>query len=184
MELVSFSVAVSGNDVELSWITATETNNSHFEIQRSIDGAGFERIGDVAGNGTTTEIHHYIFKDHNLTAGKYYYRLKQFDLSGTFEFSNIIEANILSPNKFDLMQNYPNPFNPATTINFTIPEKVNVNLKIYDVMGNEIATLVNEEKTAGKHSIEFDATRLASGTYFYKLQAGGKTEVRKMLLIK
>jgi hypothetical protein len=184
VELISFSADVSGNDVLLSWMTATETNNSHFEIQRSIDGTVFERIGNVAGNGTTTETHHYTFKDNNLTAGKYYYRLKQFDLNGTFEFSNVIEANIISPDKFELLQNYPNPFNPSTTINFSILKNEFVNLKVFDVMGNEVAELVNEEKSAGLHSIEFDASGFASGTYFYKLQAGGRTEVKKMLLLK
>ena len=184
VELASFSAIVSGSDVLLSWITATETNNSHFEVQRSVDGTGFERIGTVTGYGTTTEIHHYAFDDNNITSGKYYYRLKQVDFSGSIEFSDVIEANVLSPKKSELSQNYPNPFNPSTTINFTLPEKENVNLKIYDVMGNEVVLLLNEEKESGHHSIDFDATGLASGTYFYKLQAGTKTEVRKMILLK
>lgn len=184
VELVSFSAIVSGDDIELSWITATETNNSHFEIQRRIDGAGFERIGTVAGNGTTTEIHYYTFEDNNLISGKYYYRLKQIDFRGTFEFSNIIEANIISPDKFELSQNYPNPFNPSTTIKYSVPVSEFVTLKVYDVLGNQVAALVNEQNAAGSYEVEFNAAELSSGTYFYKLQAGNKVETRKMMLLK
>jgi hypothetical protein len=184
VELASFSATVSGSEVLLSWITATETNNALFEIQRSVDGKSFARIGTVTGNGTSTETNYYSFEDKNLSTGKYFYRLKQVDFSGTFEFSNVIEANIFTPDKFELSQNYPNPFNPSTTINFKIPEKEYVTLKVYDIMGNEVALLLSKELESGNHSIDFEATRLASGTYCYKLQAGNKIETRKMLLIK
>jgi len=184
VELVSFIANVFGNDVSLSWMTATEVNNSHFEIQRSTDGVGFERIGIVQGKGTTSEVQYYSFEDRELAKGKYYYRLKQVDFSGVFEFSNIVEAEIVTLINFELAQNYPNPFNPSTTIKFSIPATEFVTLKVYDVMGNEVAELLNEEKSTGSHSVELNASKLASGTYFYKLQAGVKTEVRKMLLLK
>ena len=184
VELVSFVASVSGNNISLGWITATEANNSHFEIQRSLDKIAFDRIGTVTGNGTTTETRHYTFEDRNLIAGKYYYRLKQVDYNGTFEFSNVIETDVVTVNSFELSQNYPNPFNPSTTINFSISKDEFVSLKVFDVMGKEVTTILNEQKSAGTHSIEFNASELASGTYFYKLQAGNKTSVRKMLILK
>jgi len=95
-----------------------------------------------------------------------------------------VEEDGRQPSVFSLEQNYPNPFNPSTTIKFNIPEQEFVTLKIYDVMGNEVAVLLNEEKQAGSHSIDFDASRLASGTYFYKLQAGNNIETKKMILLK
>jgi len=95
-----------------------------------------------------------------------------------------VEDNNQTPMEFNLEQNYPNPFNPSTTIKFNIPEQEFVSLKIYDVMGNEVEVLLNEDKQAGSHNIEFDASRLASGTYFYKLQAGSYVDIKKMVLLK
>lgn len=95
-----------------------------------------------------------------------------------------VDDDKLLPVEFSLEQNYPNPFNPSTTISFTIPQKEVVTLKIYDLMGEEVAVILNEEKPAGSYSIEFNAGKLASGTYFFKLQAGNNIETRKMLLVK
>jgi len=186
VELVSFSYVIrSQKDVELSWITATETNNQGFEILRFAqnDKNGWSKVGFVPGHGTTTETSFYSFIDKGLSGGKYFYRLKQIDYDGSFEFSNVIEVEIGSPDEFFLSQNYPNPFNPTTKIKFTIPSNVNgemsnVRLKVYDVLGNEIATLVNEEKTAGEYEVEFnnhsdEGRNLPSGVYFYQLIAGG-----------
>jgi Secretion system C-terminal sorting domain len=88
------------------------------------------------------------------------------------------------PNQFDLFQNYPNPFNPSTIINYEIPKYSFVTLKVFDILGREIAILVNEAKPAGKYSITFDATNLSSGIYFYRITAGNFSSVKKMLLIK
>ena len=184
VELASFAANVSGSTVSLSWMTATEVNNSHFEIQRSIDGIGFEQIGTVSGHGTTSEVQYYSFEDKELYEGKYFYRLKQVDFDGAFEFSDVVDVDVISPNQFELKQNYPNPFNPSTIISFSIPQNEFVQLSIYDVMGNEVTTLLNEQKSAGTYSIEFDAAGLASGTYFYKLRSGSNFEIRKMILIK
>ena len=188
VELTSFEASVSNNDVELKWTTETETNNQGFEIQRSLtptpsqrEGAldNWRTIGFVNGNGTTTEPQAYSFNDGNIASGKYQYRLKQIDFNGTFEYSNTIEVDISLPEKFSLEQNYPNPFNPSTSIQYAIPQNVRgkrqeVSLKVYDVLGNEIATLVNEEKPAGSYEVEFQSTvgshQLASGIYFYQLK--------------
>jgi hypothetical protein len=184
VELVSFSTFVTGNSVQLNWQTATETNNSGFAIERSRDNATFSQVGFVPGFGTTTEPKSYSYTDNLVQSGIYYYRLRQVDYDGSTEYSNTIEAEISNPQKFELVQNYPNPFNPSTTIKFTIPEKEFVSLKVYDVMGNEVSVLLNEEKEDGTHTIEFNASNLASGTYFYKLQAGNFIEIKKMLLLK
>jgi len=184
VELVSFGASVNENSVTLSWITATELNNSGFEVQRSNESEVWENIGFVRGNGTTTEINYYSFTDENLEEGSYAYRLKQVDLDGTYEFSNIVNVDITTPIEFELSQNYPNPFNPSTTINFSIPEGSQVSLKIYNSLGQEIKTLVNSFMEAGVHTVNFNAVGLNSGLYFYRLDAGEFTQVRKMTLIK
>ncbi|WP_304129941.1 T9SS type A sorting domain-containing protein [Ignavibacterium album] len=192
VELVSFTANVNENDVILNWNTATETNNSGFQIERSenleAEHAVWEMVGFVSGSGTTTEPTSYSFTDKHLSSGKYQYRLKQIDFDGTFEYSSIIEVEITSPTSFALEQNYPNPFNPSTKIRFNIPdvgsELAQTTLKVYDVLGNEVAILVNEEKPSGRYEIEFDASSLTSGVYFYRLQSGSFIETKKMILLR
>ncbi len=184
VELISFSVSVSGSNIELNWQTATETNNSGFEIERSLDNLNFSEIGFVPGSGTTTEPMNYNYSDNSVGSGKYYYRLKQVDYDGSFDYSNVVYVEIGLPSEFSLEQNYPNPFNPSTKISFTIPTKEFVSLKVYDIMGNEVTKLVNEEMPAGSYSKYFNASGLSSGTYFYKLQAGNKIQTQKMILMK
>ena len=189
VELTSFTADVSENDVLVEWITATETNNQGFEIQRRDYGNEFAAIGFVEGNGTTTQTHSYSYTDKNLNGGKYYYRLKQIDFDGSYEYSNVIEVSVNIPTVFSLEQNYPNPFNPATIIKYSIPENSYVTLKIYDILGDEIETLVNEEKPAGTYELEFnshssDVRNLTSGVYFYQLKAGSFVETKKMVLLK
>jgi hypothetical protein len=197
VELISFTALQSENNILLEWQTATETNNQGFEVQRSFRGSEFEPIAFVNGNGTTTEVHAYSYTDNNLKEGSYSYRLKQVDFDGTFEYSNVVEVNEAAPAVFALDQNYPNPFNPSTKIKFTVPtppissplvkgrtKEGFVTLKVFDILGNEVATLVNEEKTPGKYVVEFNATNLPSGIYFYKLQAGSFIETKKMILLK
>jgi len=184
VELVSFKASTNENSVKLRWITATELNNSGFEILRSSEAEVWEKIGFVRGNGTTTEINHYAFTDENLQEGSYTYRLKQVDLDGTYEYSSIVNVDIITPIEFELSQNYPNPFNPSTTIKFSIPEGSQVSLKIYNSLGQEIKALVNRFMEAGVYTVNFDAVGLNSGMYFYKLNAGEFNQVRKMTLIK
>lgn len=192
VELVSFNAGVSNNNVILNWSTASETNNMGFEIQRSTDNTDFFTIGFVNGNGTTTEPKEYSYTDNNITPGKLFYRLKQVDFDGTFEYSNVVEVEYVGPTEYALNQNYPNPFNPSTIISYSIPGSEFVTIKIYDMLGNEVAVLVNEERPAGTHKIEFNSTALSSGTYFYRIQAGDPStgsgrsfvETRKMILLK
>uniref|UniRef100_A0A7V2ZM15 T9SS type A sorting domain-containing protein n=1 Tax=Ignavibacterium album TaxID=591197 RepID=A0A7V2ZM15_9BACT len=189
VELTSFAAIANGNNVELNWSTATETNNSGFEIQRSQMSEvksqnSWQSIGFVNGKGTTSEPQYYSFTDKNLNAGTYTYRLKQVDFDGSFEYSNEIEVDVLSPDKFVLEQNYPNPFNPTTIISWQSPISGYQTLKVYDILRNEVVTLVNEYKEAGKYKIEFDASNIPSGIYYYKISAGSFSDVKKMMVIK
>ena len=183
VELVSFTASVNGNQIDLLWQTASETNNSGFDVQRMKDN-DWETIGFVPGFGTSTERHTYTFTDQNIALGIYYYRLKQIDYDGSYNYSNIVEVNVIAQLNFYLAQNYPNPFNPTTSISFQIPNSQHVTLKIYNELGVEVAILVDEVKSAGSYDIKYDALLLPSGVYFYQLQAGTFFETKKMLLIK
>ena len=184
VELTNFSANTNNGLVVLNWATATETNNQGFEVQRRTAETEYSSIGFVEGHGTTTETHNYSFTDRNAQAGVTYYRLKQVDYDGTFEYSPVVEVNIAAPLAFNLEQNYPNPFNPSTNIVYSIPENGNVRLSVYNVVGEEVALLVNETKAAGNYTIEFNASNLPSGVYLYKLQAANSVQTRKMMLLK
>jgi hypothetical protein len=188
VELTSFTASVNENDVTLNWVTATEINNQGFEIERN-SGSGFENIGYVAGFGTSSETHSYSFVDASLNEGTYTYRLKQLDFDGTFEYFDAIEVDIAIPDVFALAQNYPNPFNPSTKIDFSLAVDSKVSLRIFDVLGQEVANLINSNIVAGSHSVDFDASLLNSGVYFYRIEATGIdgtnfTNVKKMILTK
>ncbi len=157
-----------------------------FDIERKTTD-DWEKIGFIIGNGTTTEMQYYSFTD-NISlvnnVDRIYYRLKQIDFDGSYEYTNEVIIEISQPDFFLLKQNYPNPFNPSTIISWQLPETKFVTLKIYDVMGNEVASLINEEKQAGNYEVQFNATDLSSGIYYYKLVAGDFIDVKKMILLK
>ena len=189
VELTSFTASVNENDVTLSWETATELNNSGFEIERKSTVGEYDKIGFVPGFGTTTEPMAYSFSDVNLLPGNYTYRLKQIDYDGTFEYSDPVEVDIIVPDVYSLHQNYPNPFNPSTNITFTLAANAQVTLKVFDILGQEVMTLINQDITAGVHTYDFDAAGINSGVYFYRIEANGIdgtnfTSVKKMILLK
>ena len=183
VELTSFSADVTGNNVNLIWATASEVNNHGFEIQRSIDKNEFITIGFVKGAGTSTEENHYSYIDKNLSGSKYFYKLKQVDFDGTYSFSDVVEVELKNFD-FHLAQNYPNPFNPVTSIQYVVSSRQFVSLKIYDVLGREAATLVEEFKPAGRYEVQFDASNLPSGVYLYALTAGDFSATKKLTLMK
>jgi hypothetical protein len=184
VELVSFNASVTGNNVHLLWITASEINNMGFRVERFSDNK-WNELGFVNGSGTTTETMSYSYIDYNVTAGKYLYRLKQIDFDGSYEYSNIIEIDITVPDYFELSQNYPNPFNPATIIGYRLAEGSEVTLKIFNALGEEIETLVNEFQEVGTYSIHYNASsKNPSGVYIYRIEAGNFKDTKKMILLR
>jgi len=184
VELTSFTANYFGNAVELNWSTSTETNNLGFAVERKTTNTDWSEIGFVSGNGTTTEPNFYSYSDNSLSSDKYYYRLKQQDFDGSFEYSNIIEIDVTTVSEFVLKQNYPNPFNPSTTIEFNIPEQGLVNLSVYNLLGEKVATLVNTQMESGAHKVDFNASVLASGIYLVKMTSGNFSDVIKINLLK
>jgi len=186
VELSSFSaVILSKKEILLKWRTETEVSNYGFEIQRkTFSDNEWTRIGFVAGNGNSNSPKDYSFTDGNPVNGsRFNYRLKQIDTDGKYEFSDMIEVEIV-PGDFILFQNYPNPFNPSTKITYQLPRESKVILKIYDIMGAEVTSLVNENKESGVYEVEFNGNSLANGTYIYRIVAGDFIETKKMVLIK
>jgi trimeric autotransporter adhesin len=194
VEMTTFTASVQKRDVHLSWSTATEVNNSGFELQRKYaeDTDTWESVSFINGNGTTVDIQNYIYVDKNLNTGKYLYRLKQIDYNGSYEYHNLTsEVEVGIPMAFNLSQNYPNPFNPATKINYDLPFDSKVTIQIYDITGSEITTLVSEIKPAGYHTADFRALNMASGVYLYRIIAeptsNGSTKfisTKKMIMLK
>jgi hypothetical protein len=185
VELSNFNAIVNKDFVTLNWTTITELNNYGFEIFRSFDVKSWQKIGFMSGYSTSTEKHFYSFIDYQNNGAKSYYKLKQFDHNGSYTFSEIIEVQQqTTPSEFILYQNYPNPFNPTTKIGFRISGFGFVVLKVFDALGNEVVKLVDEEKPAGEYEIEFNASNLSSGIYFYRLSVGTFTETKKMLLLR
>jgi len=189
VELSSFIFSIEKNSVMLYWTTSGEINNSGFDIERR-EARGetqdtWRKVGSIAGNGTTSIINNYTFTDRNLASGSYSYRLKQTDFNGNFEYFNLSNEVVIGiPAKFELSQNYPNPFNPSTNLEFGIPELGIVSLKVYDLSGKVVAILVNEIKTPGYYSVNFNASDLSSGVYFCSLTAGNFSATKKLMLVK
>lgn len=191
VELTAMTAHAFERSATLNWTTATETNNFGFDIERRLMADGnqpteWKKVGFVQGSGTTASPKEYSFTDEHLSGGRYVYRLRQIDRNGSFIYSVVVEVEVgLTPKEFRLSQNYPNPFNPTTTIEFTLQEDGRVMLKLYDVTGRELATLLDEERKAGYYqSVAVDASHFGSGVYFYRLEANGKLLTRKMLLVK
>jgi len=187
VELSYFAGEVFNDNIKLKWRTESEVGNYGFEVQKSearSQEIEWNTIGFVQGHGNSNSPKDYFFIDADAAFGMHAYRLKQIDTDGDFEYSNVIEINFGTPSKFELSQNYPNPFNPVTTIKFSIPQPGNVNLKIYNLLGEEVATLLNSFLDAGFHAVDFDASGFNSGFYIYKLTAGNSALVRKMMIVK
>lgn len=190
VELTSFTANVIDGKVLLNWQTATEVNNYGFEIQRSsvetrhASSLQWEKVSFVQGHGNSNSPKSYSFTDTPTGGTSFKYRLKQIDFDGKYEYSDVVEVNIETPTKFALEQNYPNPFNPETTINYQLSTSGHVTLKVFDLLGREVAELVNEEKAAGRYDVKFDGSKLTSGVYFYQLKAGDFVGTKKFVLMK
>ena len=189
VELVSFTATANRMNADLRWSTATEVNNYGFEIERR-QTATWDKVGFVSGAGSSNAPRNYSYTDNNLSPGRYTYRLKQVDNNGAFSYHGSVEVVIgLAPQAFALFQNYPNPFNPSTVISYQLAVNSQVTLKVYDVLGKEVATLVNGEMKAGSYTVPFSAnsangSTLASGVYIYRLNAGTFVSTKKLVLMK
>ncbi len=189
VELSSFTSVVSGRDAILNWSTSEEINNSGFDIERSSVAGEWTKVGFVAGNGTTNEAKNYSFTDRGLASGSYNYRLKQIDFNGNYTYYNLSSEVVIGlPEKFDLAQNYPNPFNPSTKIGFALPLDGNVVLSVFDNSGRLVSKISEGFRTAGYYTMDFNASNLSSGVYFYKLEFNGSgsefTKTMKMTVLK
>ncbi len=186
VELASYSVTAVKNNVNIEWSTATETNASHFIIERKLSDSEWMEAASIKAAGTSTTTKSYSFSDRNVATGKYSYRLKQVDYDGTSETFTAIEVEVGIPTAFDMSQNYPNPFNPSTKIEFSIPVPANVTLDIFDISGQKVATVISGQMNAGYHFVNVDAAKygMSSGTYVYRLSADKFTSIKKMILVK
>lgn len=189
VELTSFNASTSNNQIVLNWTTASELNNRGFEIQQSFDNETFTNLGFVPGFGSTTEAKSYSFTVGNAPAGLHYYRLKQVDFDGSYEYSSLVEIEGPVPNDFVLHQNHPNPFNPSTSITFSLPVDSDVQLSLYNMLGQKVVDITNAQFQAGTHKVDFIAEGLSSGTYIYLISATGSNgvdfvETKKLTLLK
>ena len=188
VELSGFSAKSLSDRVQLSWVTETEVNNYGFEIERALfinnENKIWQQIGFVDGYGNSNSPKQYSYTDKNVSSGNYLYRLKQIDTDGQYEYSDEVNVIVETPSDYILEQNFPNPFNPTTTIEFSIPEQGEVKLTIFNLLGQEVRTLVKEQRQAGNYTEYFDASGLNSGVYFYELRVNNFIVTKKMQLVK
>jgi photosystem II stability/assembly factor-like uncharacterized protein len=185
VELISFNGKISNNNILIEWITASETNNKGFEIQRSIDRFEWITLGYISGKGTSTETNYYFYIDTEVKTGKYFYRLKQTDYDGSVKFSSVIEINFEFSFEYSLMQNYPNPFNSQTHITFSLPCETVIRIVLFDISGSEIKTLLNKRLAFGNYTIKVNLNDLTSGVYFFGMETSeGFSSFKKLVLIK
>jgi hypothetical protein len=195
IQLASFDATITlSGGIQLTWTTLSELANYGFEVQRAPtpDGIFTSITGSfTAGHGTTVDQHTYTYTDPSPGAGKVAYRLKQYDLDGTFHYSDAVSLDVAtgiaqagSPTEFSLEQSYPNPFNPTTVIRYGLPRAASVRMEVFTMIGEKVAVLVNEPQTGGYHEVTFNASRLASGSYVYRIVAGDYVATKKLLLLK
>ncbi|MBE0572722.1 MAG: T9SS type A sorting domain-containing protein [Ignavibacteriaceae bacterium] len=185
VELTSFTSKYLNDKVQLNWVTKTEVNNYGFNVERRINDGEWHSIGFVEGHGNSNSPKEYNYADRDLFAGGsiFQYRLKQIDTDGQFEYSDVVEVEVM-PTQFELSQNYPNPFNPGTTIRFSLPQASQIKINIYNVIGELVATLADGMYESGYHKIEFNASSLPSGTYIYRITSDSFVQTKKMMLLK
>jgi hypothetical protein len=193
VELTSFTATPTDAGVELNWQTITEVNNYGFQVERKQATGDWLEIGFVEGSGNSNSPKSYSFVDANAPTGELSYRLKQIDTDGSFEYFSTtasvsngvtsVNENVI-PTEYSLNQNFPNPFNPSTQISFALPENGQVDLRVFNSLGQEVALLANRIYAAGNHIVNFDASNLSSGLYYYRLVSNEFVSTKKMLMIK
>jgi uncharacterized protein (TIGR02145 family) len=184
VELGLLTAVADGRAVHLNWSTQTEKNSDKFNIERNTISSNWDFIGSVKAAVLSNSPKQYSFIDKNLQSGNYQYRLKMIDNDGTFEYSKVIETEVAIPKNYELSQNFPNPFNPNTVISYSLPLASNVRLIVYNSLGQTVKVLENGFKNAGSYSVNFNASELPSGTYYYKIEVGQFSQIKKMMLLK
>lgn len=187
VEITSLTVAAQGvNSTIIKWSTATEVNNNGFDVERRAEGStAWVKVGFVAGAGICNSPREYSYKDANLAPGVYDYRLRQIDNDGSFKYSASAEVNVGVAGKVLGLMNYPNPFNPTTQIEFSLPEDGYASLKVYNMLGQQVATLFSGVAKTGHYiPAVFNASKLASGVYLARLEYNGRSMIQRMLLAK
>jgi hypothetical protein len=190
VEMVLFTASTSGLNAQLHWSTATEVDNDGFEIERRSVGSEsigqWLKVGFVPGAGTSSSPHQYSYADQGLAQGRYDYRIKQIDRNGSFKYSSAAQVEVgTAPKEFTLSQSYPNPFNPSTTVEFSVARNDRAVVRVFNVLGQEVATLFDGTAEAGKlYQARFDASRMSSGMYFVQLQSNGQSKMQKMVFLK
>jgi hypothetical protein len=195
VELTSFVSNVNGRQVNLNWETKTEVNSSKYEIERALVSTKdatvtWSSVGTINAAGNSNSPKKYSYTDKNLQAGKYQYRLKMIDNDGSYKLSAVVETDIALPKSFQLSQNYPNPFNPSTKIDYQVPVDAKVIMEVYNITGQRVMELVNQEQSAGYYTVDFGASKLSSGVYIYRIVASDKatgnnfSSIKKMMLLK
>jgi len=185
VELISFIASYENSEVMLNWKTETEVNNYGFNIQRRINKGEWDSIAFIEGSGNSNSPKNYSYCDKDLFAGgsNFQYRLKQMDNDGTFEYSGVVEVEII-PTQYELSQNYPNPFNPSTTIRFSLPKSTQLKIILYNMLGEKIETISDGMYESGFHKVTFNAINLPSGAYVYRLESNEFVQVKKLILLK
>ena len=189
VELAGLEAQRAGEDVRLTWQTASETNNAGFYVQRKRTGASWQRLGFVeskADGGTTSEPKQYRFRDADLpyAADSLLYRLRQVDTDGTAHVSGKTVVRLASPEQLALQPPSPNPVRRQATLRFETPTPTDVEIGVYDLLGRRVATLVDGRLNAGRHTAQLSASSLAPGMYFVRLRAEGTTRTRKLTVVR
>jgi hypothetical protein len=185
VELVSFTAVYQNSEIVLNWKTETEVNNYGFNIERRINKGDWDSIAFIEGSGNSNSPKNYSYCDQDLFAGgsNFQYRLKQVDNDGTFEYSYVVEVDII-PTQYELSQNYPNPFNPSTTIRFSLPKATQLKINLYNMLGEKIETIVEGLYEAGFYKVLYNAHNLPSGAYIYRIESSEFVQVKKLMLLK
>ena len=182
VELLDFSASVINRKTILNWTTVTEINNAGFEVERSTNGISWKTLGFVKGAGTTYMKQQYQFTDGSVLNGKYLYRLKQIDLDNKIKYSKVLSVTLSGNLTFELGQNYPNPTHGEAIISYSIPERTNVFIALYDLYGRTVQVLTNKVNSAGTYTINVNTEALPKGEYFYRMQAGTFSSVKKLVV--
>ena len=192
VQATDFIAKADVGSIRLSWKTQSEVNIAGFNILRKDPGvimftliAGYANNGNLKGMGTSSSGRGYSYTDSKVNLGStYQYKIQSVDVTGTTEDLTMLSVTVDAPKSYAVYQNYPNPFNPTTSISFDIPSRSVVSLKVFDLLGREVSTIVSGELQAGRYTRQWNATDISSGVYFYRLQAGAYSETKKLLLLK